>query len=943
VDAQVAFLGWTPGHLDRCVAWILDRAPAAAHELDLGELRLVVPGARAGRTLTAMLAAAASERERALIPPITITPGELGPALLGVRDRIPTPLTRRLVWIEALRALPSAERAALIPHPPEDDAIEHWSPVAAWAERLCDELGAHGILAREIPERAPEVLHDEARTRWRTLAAAQGDAIERMDALGVTEDWLATRRALDHPPPPAEHAVVLAGVTELNALARAAIHAAPGTAHALVFAPEDARNSFDDLGCVSASEWLERDDTLGEDRIRFEPDTRSAARRGLLDLAGEDGSIDPDAATIGLADEQMLGTLRHEARIGAGAEIHNAAGIPLDRTAPGRLVTLIALALREDGPESAVALATHPDAERAIDASMRAQGVRVAQGVEALQALRADHLVTRGAAIPAAAGDTARNHARVLLSAINDLLAPLREDHDAPGTLAHWALRLRDTLVLVYGDTDPIDPTGPAVPALAAIGGVLESAVSAPAPETLLTRDAALSLIIERLGADAVPEAQGGDAIDAVGWLGLLHDPAPRCAVLGMGERSVPGADRADPLLNRSVREVLGIPGADERLARDIYLAHALEASRTTTFLSATTNASGDPERPSRVLLRARGAALARRVRRFAPKPETLDTTEIAGHITPGGRDLFGAPVVVHEGFTAPDTMNVTDFDAYLRSPLGWYLERHLRLRDQDPAPFEMNAMHIGTLAHRALERFGTDPETRDLDDEHEIRKALHDMLTDAARDHLGEHPPAAAGIQVELLRRRLSLFATAQAQTRRQGWRIAYTERSSREEAGETTFDVDGVPITLSARIDRIDVHEASDRCRVLDYKTGAEADAKKDHRAGDRWKKLQLPLYRHAVRRIERFAQTPIELGYAGLPRRPGDEALRIADWDQDTLESADDRAREIVREIRALAPGAPVPPGDHPPADGFLGFLTGERARHGGLDVQCTEDPS
>jgi RecB family exonuclease len=152
--------------------------------------------------------------------------------------------------------------------------------------------------------------------------------------------------------------------------------------------------------------------------------------------------------------------------------------------------------------------------------------------------------------------------------------------------------------------------------------------------------------------------------------------------------------------------------------------------------------------------------------------------------------------------------------------------------------------------------------------------------------------------VQVEQLRARLNAFAKQQAEWYEQGWRIEHTELSG-DKAG-ATLDVDGEPIHLTGRIDRIDRHAESGAHAVLDYKSSDKGEGpEKTHRRSRQWVDLQLPLYRHLARGF--VSAGPVQLGFVLLPKDVSQTRFEIADWTESQLNEADDVARDVVRAIR------------------------------------------
>jgi hypothetical protein len=95
--------------------------------------------------------------------------------------------------------------------------------------------------------------------------------------------------------------------------------------------------------------------------------------------------------------------------------------------------------------------------------------------------------------------------------------------------------------------------------------------------------------------------------------------------------------------------------------------------------------------------------------------------------------------------------------------------------------------------------------------------------------------------------------------------------------------------------------VHEGTGAWRILDYKTGAEAqDPAKAHRRKDgEWKDLQLPLYTLLARELG-LGGDP-ELGYACLGSKEEDVRLWMATWKRDDIDSALEKAREVALAVR------------------------------------------
>ncbi len=100
------------------------------------------------------------------------------------------------------------------------------------------------------------------------------------------------------------------------------------------------------------------------------------------------------------------------------------------------------------------------------------------------------------------------------------------------------------------------------------------------------------------------------------------------------------------------------------------------------------------------------------------------------------------------------------------------------------------------------------------------------------------------------------------------------------RKPAPRSCLMVDSEPMYLCGQIDRIDVHEVTQKRIIFDYKTGdTPQQPDKTHRRQDAWIDLRLPLYRHLVKDLG--IDRSVQLGYILLPKSLRDVGACMASW--------------------------------------------------------------
>lgn len=939
------FLGLARGDgrppLRRAARWLVDTFgadmwPTGRLHPECAAVIVALPGARAGRLLEAHLAELAAPD---LAPPRITTVGHLPDVLLPALGETASGSERAVAWALALREAGDDRLRPLLPHPPSSDDLAGLLALGAELRALHAELASEGLdfgAVRAVVQRIAraEDGHDGPRpdadevARWTALADVQRRYLALLGRSGRIDPHDARRAALadaDVRPAVTDAHVVLVGAVELSGMQRRALRLARHVT-ALVLSDDDARDAFDELGAARPEAWA--DAALPLDTARWHvvgrPAEQAATALALARGGGASGvDVEHDArrVTIGVPWRDVVPHLERCAA-DLGWTARDAAGTPLLRTPPGRLLEALAEHLRQRRFETLSALLRHPDVQRALPYAKRGDPAHV------LDAYAAQHLPERvpdtwrlpddtppelldGDSREARDARSARErNARLaqLVAWLHAGLGPLAEG--GLRALHEWARPLLRWLVHVYGGRRQLPRPGVPLPrGDGARPDAAEAYVTAGALDALrelleeladvhertsralrLTAGDALALLLRAASPIAVAPPPHDDALELLGPLELLLDDAPRLVITGFHEGSLPAVSRAGRLLPDGLRRALGLPDAKARLAREACILSTLLRSRDTFLVTGRVTARNDPLLPSRLAFHGEDEAVVERVRHLLRARALVPAPHGGSAAPPRALPRIPAPTPV-------TAMSITSFRTYLRSPYQFYLERVARAQPGE-RELELSPLQFGNLGHEVLQLFGTS-DLRDSADADAIAARLRAILHDLVERRYGDEARAAVAIQVMQLGQRLDLVAKAQAVWRGAGWRIEHVEWAP--EGGSVPFVVDGEPIALRGRVDRIDVHERSGQRAILDYKTGNSVpDPDKAHRKQGDWIDLQLPLYTELVRPLA--PQGELVLGYVALPSEAKHVGFKLAGWTPAELAEARGVAERVVRDVRA-----------------------------------------
>jgi ATP-dependent helicase/nuclease subunit B len=869
---ELVFLRDSLPLVEKAAAWLAEAAPGLP--MDLRTAAVAVPTTGASRRLKGELVRRAAERGGGLLPPLLAAPMALleraGPENTASRT------DRLLAWTEILSRARRDRFPALL-----EGFADHRKPGTALriARSLTDvaTLLAEGGWTPASPELSQACPDDD---RWPEFAALHRKYVARLAKAGLVdpdEARIATA-AVGRVPAGIRH-IVIAGVPDLNRLLQRYLEnaeAAGVRVTVLVDAPhcEDAR--FDGWGCPDVDTWTARHVAPPLEDVHVHGDPASEAEAAVRLLG---------AAALCLIDTELL-PYHERALRGAGREPFNPSGKSLARFECGALAALWQSFCRSRELSVLRALLEQPTFLRKI---CSLAGLPASGALQIVDRIRTKTLV--GSLPDALARWSTGGEAAVLRAA-----ETLRAQFDVAQSLGNFPAFFGD---LYEGKKF----TPEEAEALDALTTAIQAVLASP----LGSNPAAADLLTEEIAATSVYGSHAADAVELHGWLETPWLTHSALVLGGCTEGALPANVTGHPFLPDTLRVRLGLQTNAQRFARDLYLLHTVRAARgpgLVKFTLSRTGGQGDPTRPSRVFFHAPDAELRARVKAlFGPVPSLRPAAP---------RERLWQLDIPRE--KPPDKLRVTAFGEYLACPFRFYLSRILRMESFDPGKAEMDASDFGTVLHHVVEHFAKS-ELRDAREAEAIERfVLGDLDTELAGRY-GVRLSLPVRVQRESLRARLRQFARLQAQTRREGWRIIDAEVDF--PVGDT-LTVGNLPVT--ARIDRVEVHDVTGQRRILDYKTYrslkgnapaethmepadgsfAEAEFAWDGRQR-RWKQLQLPLYRALALRRWPDDPTPPSVGYFLLPEKLEDSGILEFAMDEPLFESALRCADAVADRVR------------------------------------------
>ncbi|MCE9526974.1 MAG: hypothetical protein K8R36_13065, partial [Planctomycetales bacterium] len=253
------FLDWNRPALVSAAEWLREKYrrkdEASTRTLDLRGVIVVVPGGRAGRRLLELLVERAEGDGLVLFPPVITTEGKLPELLYTPKRPFASELTQLLAWASALRKTPPAVLGKVIHHPPPPEDFSRWLELADLVRRLHTELAADGLDFGHVAKGEKKQTGYHEKGRWESLRTIQEQYLRILDGLNQWDIQTARIVGIEKKEFQTERDIVLLGTVDLNRALRQILDQVAERVTALIHAPADWEDRFDEHGCLIPAAW----------------------------------------------------------------------------------------------------------------------------------------------------------------------------------------------------------------------------------------------------------------------------------------------------------------------------------------------------------------------------------------------------------------------------------------------------------------------------------------------------------------------------------------------------------------------------------------------------------------------------------------------------------------------------------------------------------------
>ncbi len=282
-----------------------------------------------------------------------------------------------------------------------------------------------------------------------------------------------------------------------------------------------------------------------------------------------------------------------------------------------------------------------------------------------------------------------------------------------------------------------------------------------------------------------------------------------RVILASLNEGTWPQTTTPDPWMSRPMRGQFGLPASERSIGQSAH-DFAMLTAAPEVILTRSEKVEGAPTIPSRWLVRLK--TLVKGL-----NPTLYETLACEHHYaqglailhTPENLPALPQPAYAPPLAARPQKLPVTAIDIWVKNPYNLYARYVLKLRALDALDQDPDASDYGQLIHSALELLTDKHPTGTIENIEAELLACGEQAFAPMMDR-----PAIACLWWPRFLAMVPWLAHIENTRRAKGITL-YSELE-----GTWNMDADGIPFTLTARIDRMEIHNHA--ATIADYKTG-------------------------------------------------------------------------------------------------------------------------
>lgn len=889
------FLDWQEPILKSASRYIIKKY-TQNNVLNLKNVFIVTAGAKPYKRLLEILLIESEKEELSFIPPQTLTPKSLISSFIVSSKKNLTDFQSLLFFIKALQNKKDLVENDFLKKDYQKGNLSSYISLAKTIYKLYEEISVSNISFKDVAAKTKELEAFEDDDRWNNLQEIYEEYERLLELFNVTDTYIERRKLLisNHHIANCQD-LIFVNIPYFNPIFCDILRKIECKKTFLIFAPEDKKEYFDDLGTLVFNKWLNEKVIIDDDSIVIANDIKSlgnSVKNIMIDLSGDYSAKD---IIIGTTDDSLILPIKKEV-MKEGISIASVREKNLSNSSLYKLIDLLKSYVETSTFENFANFIRHPDILHYLN--LKDDTLTFDLILSMLDEYSSLHLpyYFKENSIVSGMGDTQDRKVIECIKKIFIIVSPFFKMNQKEDTISVFTDFILNMIVEIYKNLELSKSKNEDKIFIEVFEGYRKVLISLSENVDNLEIKFSFSQVLSLLNSLALDISIGAisytETVEIQGWLEVQNDDSEAVILVGLSEGKWPESISQDEFLPNSLRTLLGIMDNDKRYVRDLFMLQSIIASKKKVFfVPLKTNADSSENLMSKLLLTQDAKTNAKRIINFYNAENSFSE-----NIENKNEDINFLLEPKIESYNL-EKISVSEFKEYHECPYRYYLKHVLNLSSVEISLNELNPLMSGNIFHELFYRFGIS-DLKNSEDKKEIEQFLFKELEKYVSENFGNDYLPTINVQLEGIKKILSYFSSWQSAWHYNGWKIFKVEESF----NNFYLRVNDIPVKVVGRIDRIDYNEKEGLYRIFDYKTGSSKyDLQRVYGPKKGWIDWQMPLYVNFL--LQEFGFEKISCAYLNVSsfndaKYCGDEVLIK---DEEALLDALKSAKEIISNIQ------------------------------------------